>query len=119
MKSTSIYNVFSLFLVSGTAAFSPAIHQKTFVSTTNLGAVIFAPPDDDNCELEGSDCEESVFARKKREKGESETKLREAYVANGLKLSDIDRVETVDQYQNAVSGGIIPGVQLTALMEDD
>ena len=66
-----------------------------------------------------SDCEESIFDRKKREKKEEQDSLREKFAENGLDLSEIDRAETVDQYQNMAGGGIIPGVQLSALMEDD
>ena len=96
MKSTSIYSLISLLFV-GNEAFSPTItNQRTCVSSS-LGVTIIKPPDDDNCELEGSDCEESVFARKKREKKESEQNLRDVFVQNGLNLRDIDRQESVDQ----------------------
>ena len=61
----------------------------------------------------------SVFARKKRERQEGETKLREKYTEAGLKLSDIDRMETPDMYNAGGMNGIIPGVQLSTLMEDD
>lgn len=80
---------------------------------------IISPPDDDNCELDNSNCEESYFARKRQERNEKEAQLREAYVANGLDLSVIDMAESVDQYRNAAGGGIIPGLQLLALMLDD
>ena len=87
--------------------------------STRLRFDIIAPPDEDNCELDGSDCEESVFARKKRERQAGETKLREKYTEAGLKLSDIDRMETPDMYNAGGMNGIIPGVQLSTLMEDD
>ena len=55
------------------------------------------PPDEDNCEIDNSNCEESVFAQKRAEKAAEKERLRDQYVANGLKLTDIDRMETVDQ----------------------
>lgn len=83
-------------------------------------AITFEPPTDDNCEIDGSDCEESVFARKRREKADARAATVERYQSQGMNLREIDLMESVDQYQNAMVGGsLIPGVHLTALMEDD
>jgi hypothetical protein len=89
---------------------------RTIIST-QIRYNIITPPDDENCEVDG-DCEESVFARKKRERQDAESNLREKYVESGLNLSDIDRMETAEAF-NPTGGGIIPGVSLSALMEDD
>uniref|UniRef100_A0A7S0G866 Uncharacterized protein n=1 Tax=Proboscia inermis TaxID=420281 RepID=A0A7S0G866_9STRA len=96
--------------------------KKTSTPATQLFFNIIAPPDDENCELESSNCEESVFDRKKREKKEKDAGRQELYaedVKAGLDLSSIDQIGSADQFDNAAGGGIIPGMQLTALMEDD
>jgi hypothetical protein len=59
--------------------------------------LILQPPDDDNCEIDNSNCEESVFAQKRQEKAEERERLRQEMLKKGMKLTDIDRVETVDQ----------------------
>ena len=42
------------------------------------------------------------------------------YRLQGLALSDADFVDSVDQYQNnPTGGGLIAGIQLTSLCEDD
>jgi hypothetical protein len=103
------------------AAFAPnpigALSSGRTFTSTRLRYNIITPPDDENCELVG-DCEESVFARKKRERQDADSNLRAKYVESGLNLSDIDRMETAEMY-NPTGMGIIPGVQLSALMEDD
>eukprot|EP00592_Proboscia_alata_P011237 CAMPEP_0194367480 /NCGR_PEP_ID=MMETSP0174-20130528/15572_1 /TAXON_ID=216777 /ORGANISM="Proboscia alata, Strain PI-D3" /LENGTH=103 /DNA_ID=CAMNT_0039143261 /DNA_START=187 /DNA_END=498 /DNA_ORIENTATION=- len=96
--------------------------KTTSTPATQLFFNIIAPPDDENCELESSNCEESVFDRKKREKKEKDAGRQELYaedVKAGLDLSSIDQIGSADQFDNAAGGGIIPGMQLTALMEDD
>ena len=124
MKSAATLVAAVVLTITGTnnnvVAFSPnPIPSTTSRPSTRLRFDIIAPPDEDNCELDGSDCEESVFARKKRERQEGETKLREKYTEAGLKLSDIDRMETPDMYNAGGMNGIIPGVQLSTLREDD
>ena len=108
--------------------------QQTTVTSstppTQLYYNIITPPDDDNCEVDNSNCEESVFDRKKREKLEKDQERRALYAKEGLdldeiekkktsQLSEIDQMATHDQFDNAAGGGIIPGMNLSALMEDD
>lgn len=109
--------------------------QQTAVTSsttpvTQLYYNIITPPDDDNCEVDNSNCEESVFDRKKREKLEKDQARRALYAKEGLnldeiekkktsQLSEIDQMATPDQFDNAAGGGIIPGMNLSALMEDD
>ena len=108
--------------------------QQTTVTSstppTQLYYNIITPPDDDNCEVDNSNCEESVFDRKKREKLEKDQERRALYAKEGLdldeiekkktsQLSEIDQMATPDQFDNAAGGGIIPGMNLSALMEDD
>lgn len=89
-------------------------------SSTSLNSIIFEPPPDDNCEVDGSDCEESVFDRKRREKMDADSALTERAVQHGYSLSDVDFQESIDQYQNAPTGGnLIPGISLSALCGDD
>ena len=77
------------------------------------------PPDDEDCAIDSSNCEESVFESKRREKKESDVELRELYAKEGLSLSAIDQATSHDQFDNAAGRGIIPGMQMSALMEDD
>ena len=90
-------------------------------SKTALRSVVFEPPPEDNCELDGTNCEESIFDRKRREKAEADDAIKERYMnERGIELSDIDLMESMDQYQNAPTGGnLIAGVSLSALCEDD
>lgn len=118
MNSVTILICLSTTLVAG---FSPSIlpNHNAIAQRVVLNAIMFEPPVDDNCEIDG-DCEESVFARKRREKAEARSATMEKYQQQGISLSEIDLMETVDQYQNAMVGGnLIPGVSLTALCEDD
>jgi len=103
-------------IMSQAVAFMSVTHPRT---TTFLRAMTFEPPADDDCTLDGSDCEESIFDRKRREKKESDVELRELYAKEGLDLTAIDRMASPDQFDNAAGGGIIPGMQMSALMEDD
>ena len=104
-------------------AFSPiaATHPITVATTTtSLRSIMYEPPAEENCELDSSDCEESIFDRKKREKAEANDAIKERYHARGIELNDVDLQESVDQYQNAETGGnLIPGVFLTSMCEDD
>jgi len=105
--------------------------QKTTTSSTTTSTQLYyniiTPPDDDNCEVDSTNCEESVFDRKKREKLEKDQGRRELYAKKGVNideidavtLSAIDQMSTPDQFDNAAGGGIIPGMQMSALMEDD
>jgi hypothetical protein len=120
MKSTAIVVAAVLSVCStnnNVAAFAPnpigALSRGRTITSIRFN--IITPPDD--CEVDG-DCEESVFDRKRRERQDAETNLRDKYVASGLNLSDIDEMETAEAY-NPAGGGIVPGVQLSALMEDD
>lgn len=89
------------------------------VERTSLKYGIVEPPPDDDCEVDG-DCEESVFDRKKREKKEADGIFRQKYATDhGLQLTEVDMMETIDQYSNPTGGNLIPGVSLSALMEDD
>jgi hypothetical protein len=125
----SIASLFSITLiVTSVAGFAPMISHPnamnhripTYRSPTSHNAIMFEPPAEENCELDGSDCEESVFARKRREKSEANAATVERYQRQGIALTEVDLMETVDQYQNAPTGGnLIPGVSLSALCEDD
>ncbi|KAK1745883.1 hypothetical protein QTG54_003807 [Skeletonema marinoi] len=45
---------------------------------------------------------------------------KDRYRAMGVTLSDADFATSIDQYQNnPTGGGLISGISLTALMEDD
>mmetsp|Transcript_37312 Transcript_37312/g.75984 ORF Transcript_37312/g.75984 Transcript_37312/m.75984 type:complete len:157 (-) Transcript_37312:231-701(-) len=107
-------------ILSSVVAFSPNLsvsstHKTLLTSPTALGYTVVGPPPDED----DPEAEESFFARKRREKAEEEANLREKYVESGLNLSEIDMMETPDMYDNPTGGGIIPGVHLSALMEDD
>ncbi|KAL7523643.1 hypothetical protein ACHAXR_000264 [Thalassiosira sp. AJA248-18] len=128
MTNGSIINIaIGLLLSSSTMAFSPTIpspttHSLTTTTTpTTLFSIVFEPPPDDNCEVDGSDCEESIFDRKRREKGEADDAIKARYRNEyGVELSDVDMQESIDQYQNAeVGGNLIAGMSLSALCEDD
>jgi len=116
-------------LIPTSIAFSPIIdhisHQTTttFINSktsTSLNSIIFEPPVEDNCELDGSDCEESVFEQKRRERLEANNALVDRARMQGIELNEVDFQESVDQYQtNPVGGGLIPGLSLSALCEDD
>mmetsp|Transcript_34804 Transcript_34804/g.41607 ORF Transcript_34804/g.41607 Transcript_34804/m.41607 type:complete len:133 (-) Transcript_34804:292-690(-) len=93
--------------------------KTTSTRTTQLFYNIITPPDDENCEVDSSNCEESVFDRKRREKKEEDVGRRELYAKEGLDLTAIDQMASPDQFDNAAGGGIIPGMQMSALMEDD
>ena len=46
--------------------------------------------------------------------------MKERARLHGITLSDVDLQDSVDQYQNApTGGGLIPGLSLSALCEDD
>ena len=117
------------FLLTPTSiAFSPIInhisHQTTFINSktsTSLNmSIIFEPPVEDNCELDRSNCEELVFEQKRRERLEANNALVDRARMQGIELNEIDFQESVDQYQNnPVGGGLIPGLSLSALCEDD
>eukprot|EP00571_Detonula_confervacea_P015176 CAMPEP_0172297248 /NCGR_PEP_ID=MMETSP1058-20130122/344_1 /TAXON_ID=83371 /ORGANISM="Detonula confervacea, Strain CCMP 353" /LENGTH=132 /DNA_ID=CAMNT_0013006377 /DNA_START=69 /DNA_END=467 /DNA_ORIENTATION=+ len=109
---------------SSTEAFSPIIaaaHTTRCSSNTALSSITFEPPPEENCELDSSDCEESIFDRKKRERGEADQSIKDRYrTEHGIELNDADLVETVDQYQNVqLGGGLIPGMTLTSMCGDD
>lgn len=118
----------SLSLRQQVSAFSPNtsnLHRTmmttktTSTRTTQLFYTIMTPPDDEDCAIDSSNCEESVFESKRREKKESDVELRELYAKEGLSLSAIDQATSHDQFDNAAGRGIIPGMQMSALMEDD
>jgi len=111
-------------------AFSPVninhiSHQTTttFINiktSTSLNSIIFEPPVEDNCELDRSNCEELVFEQKRRERLEANNALVDRARMQGIELNEVDFQESVDQYQNnPVGGGLIPGLSLSALCEDD
>jgi hypothetical protein len=119
MTSKLTLLITSIVAVSSTTAFVTTTAPTT-ISTTSLHAIIFGPPSEENCEVDGSDCEESIFARKRREKVEAHQATKDRYRAMGVTLSDVDFAESVDQYQNnPTGGGLISGISLTALCEDD
>eukprot|EP00588_Corethron_pennatum_P013778 CAMPEP_0194271428 /NCGR_PEP_ID=MMETSP0169-20130528/5197_1 /TAXON_ID=218684 /ORGANISM="Corethron pennatum, Strain L29A3" /LENGTH=99 /DNA_ID=CAMNT_0039013759 /DNA_START=218 /DNA_END=517 /DNA_ORIENTATION=+ len=93
--------------------------KTTSTRTAPLFYNVIAPPDDEDCAIDGADCEESVFDRKRREKKEEDVERRELYAKEGLDLTEIDQMASPDQFANAAGGGIIPGMQMSALMEDD
>ena len=112
-------------LVASTAAFSPISSHRNHISTSNSNSptaaysIVFEPPPEDNCEVDG-DCEESVFERKRRERNEADNSIKDRYAQQGIKLSDADLHESIDQYANAqTGGGLIPGVMLSSLCCDD
>ena len=118
MQNQSLtYITLLAFTIATTLAFAPQPSIPTTSTVLNFNIVM--PPDEDNWELDNSNCEESVFARKRREKQEENEKLHESYKRGGMTLRDIDVVETVDQYDNAAGGNLIPGINLSALCEDD
>lgn len=98
MKSVILYLI-AASAIGGATAFSPigTQQQNRFVYKSVLRYNIITPPDDDNCEIDNSNCEESVFARKKREKNDENEKMRKIYAENGLNLRDIDLQESIDQ----------------------
>lgn len=103
-------------------SFSPAASISSASATpTALHSMIFEPPPADNCELDGSDCEESVFDRKRRERNQADDAIVERYRnEHGVELRAVDLMESIDQYQNAPTGGnIMAGISLSALCEDD
>mmetsp|Transcript_27791 Transcript_27791/g.39772 ORF Transcript_27791/g.39772 Transcript_27791/m.39772 type:complete len:120 (+) Transcript_27791:200-559(+) len=110
----------SLAVLSSSTAFVTTTPTISSISTTSLHALTFEPPPEDNCEIDGSDCEESIFAQKRREKMEATQATKNRYRAMGVELSDADFATSVDQYQNnPTGGGLIPGMSLSALCEDD
>ena len=118
MQNQSLtYITLLAFTIATALAFAPQPSIPTTSTVLNFNIVM--PPDEDNCELDNSNCEESVFARKRREKQEENEKLHESYKRGGMTLRDIDVAETVDQYDNAAGGNLIPGINLSALCEDD
>ena len=104
-----------------TTAFVPASPViSTISSSTSLRSIIFEPPPEDNCELDGTECEDSVFAQKRQERQDQMQATKDRYRLQGVALSDADFVDSVDQYQNnPTGGGLIAGIQLTSLCEDD
>ena len=108
MNISTILLVLALYL--RVSAFVPAVKKAR---ATHLNYNIVMPPQDDETENE-----ESFFARKKKEKAEEESLFRERCEGEGLNLSEIDRVETVDMYNNPM-GSLIPGVHLTSMCGDD
>jgi len=110
----------SIAALSSTTAFVTTAPTISSISTTTLHALTFEPPEEENCELDGSDCEESIFAQKRRERMEAAQATKDRYRAMGVTLSDADFATSIDQYQNnPTGGGLISGISLTALMEDD
>lgn len=106
-------------IFSSASAFSANLSISTpkthLTSPTALRYTVVGPPPDDD----DTEAEESFFDRKRREKAEEEAHLREKYEESGLNLSEIDKMETPDMYANPTGGDLIPGVHLSALMEDD
>lgn len=104
-----------------TKAFLPTPTKASIMSATSLRSITFEPLPDDNCELDGSDCEESVFERKRKEKMNANQSTKERYAAMGVQLSDADLIDSnIDQYANAPLGGsLMAGISLSALCEDD
>lgn len=94
-------------LFAATTAFAPTAPTtiSSISTTTSLRSIIFEPPPEDNCELDGSDCEDSVFARKRQERNENQQATKDRYRAMGVALSEADFVQSVDQYQNNPTGG--------------
>ncbi|KAL7441004.1 hypothetical protein ACHAXM_007701 [Skeletonema potamos] len=118
MTSKLTLLIASIVALSSTTAFVTTTAPS--ISTTSLHAIMFEPPQEDNCEVDGSDCEDSIFARKRREKMEAHQATKDRYRAMGVTLSDVDFVDSVDQYQNnPTGGGLIAGISLSALCEDD
>ena len=119
-KLTLIIASFAALSSTTTAFVTTAPRVISSISSTSRKALTFEPPPEDNCELDGSDCEESVFAQKRREKMEARDATKDRYRAMGVELSDADFGTSVDQYQNSpTGGGLIPGISLSALCEDD
>ncbi|KAL3801327.1 hypothetical protein ACHAW5_002242 [Stephanodiscus triporus] len=100
------------------AAASQVGHRQPGI--TALRSIVIEPPPGDDCAVDG-DCEESIFDRKRREKAEAENAMRERYRnERGIELTDVDLMESPDQYRNAqLGGGLISGVNLSSLCEDD
>ena len=110
-----------LLSLSTTTAFSPAPHQTTHRRTTHLNSIIIEPSPEDSCEVDSTNCEESIWDRHAAEQAEYNQAVKDKYrTEQGIELTDVDLMETVDQYQNSPTGGnLIGGVALTALCEDD
>mmetsp|Transcript_9711 Transcript_9711/g.14693 ORF Transcript_9711/g.14693 Transcript_9711/m.14693 type:complete len:124 (-) Transcript_9711:200-571(-) len=118
LLSTVVIIVSLLLSSSTTTAFSPSATAAR--RATSLHSIVFEPPAEENCEVDSSNCEESIFDRKRREKGEAEDAIKDRYRMQGIELTSVDLMDSMDQYQNApTGGGIIPGMNLSALCEDD
>lgn len=104
--------------VNNTIAFCPSVRPDI---ATALRSIIIEPPADDDCQIDAANCEESIFDRKRREKAEAENALKQRYRnEHGVELSDVDFMDSPDQYRNSQLGGsLVLGVNLSALCEDD
>mmetsp|Transcript_5431 Transcript_5431/g.9886 ORF Transcript_5431/g.9886 Transcript_5431/m.9886 type:complete len:127 (+) Transcript_5431:121-501(+) len=118
-----LYSAIVGLLSTMSSAFAPTqtSHRSSIAITGPLHSITFEPPPEDNCELDGTNCEESIFDRKKRERTEADNAIVDRYrMERGIEISEADLYESVDQYSNAPTGGnLIPGISLTALCEDD
>jgi hypothetical protein len=122
--------VMRLLVVFGMAtrsiAFTPSSHA--FASyrvvmggappSSALHAIIIEPP---STHGDDTDSEESFFDRKRREKAEADNAMKERYRnERGIELTDVDLMDSPDQYRNSqLGGGLVSGVNLSALCEDD
>mmetsp|Transcript_132 Transcript_132/g.305 ORF Transcript_132/g.305 Transcript_132/m.305 type:complete len:116 (-) Transcript_132:2591-2938(-) len=94
------------------AAFTPT--ERFMRVTTSMSSIVFEPQEDNY------ECEESVFAVKKREREQHDDAVKARYLSEyGIELAEADLNDSVDQYQNAAGGGIIAGIGLTSLCCDD
>ena len=73
------------------AAFAPTARNTR--ETTSVYSIVFEPPADD------LDCEESVFATKKREQREHDEAVKARYRTEyGIELTEADLNDSIDQY---------------------
>eukprot|EP00568_Trieres_chinensis_P003136 CAMPEP_0183295214 /NCGR_PEP_ID=MMETSP0160_2-20130417/3253_1 /TAXON_ID=2839 ORGANISM="Odontella Sinensis, Strain Grunow 1884" /NCGR_SAMPLE_ID=MMETSP0160_2 /ASSEMBLY_ACC=CAM_ASM_000250 /LENGTH=107 /DNA_ID=CAMNT_0025456657 /DNA_START=123 /DNA_END=446 /DNA_ORIENTATION=- len=105
-------SIAALFAVlASSSAFVPAPRPTP---VTFLRSITYEPPADEY------ESEESIFDRKRKERQEHDDEMRARYRAQGIELTEADLTESVDQYQNAATGGnLIAGISLSALCEDD
>eukprot|EP00580_Thalassiosira_gravida_P000013 CAMPEP_0201608814 /NCGR_PEP_ID=MMETSP0492-20130828/9037_1 /ASSEMBLY_ACC=CAM_ASM_000837 /TAXON_ID=420259 /ORGANISM="Thalassiosira gravida, Strain GMp14c1" /LENGTH=113 /DNA_ID=CAMNT_0048073803 /DNA_START=69 /DNA_END=409 /DNA_ORIENTATION=+ len=108
LLSTAVVIVSLLLSSSTTIAFSPS--ATTARRPTSLHSIVFEPPVEENCEIDGS----------VGEKNDADDAIKDRYRLQGIELSSVDLMDSMDQYNNApTGGGIIPGMNLSALCEDD
>ena len=73
------------------AAFAPTARSTR---VTSMYSIVFEPP------IDNFECEESVFAIKKREREQHDDAVKARYLSEyGIELTEADLMDSVDQYQ--------------------